>query len=232
MENYIKKAFNYTNKIYEVIILNFLFLLMNILFFQVYFSINFELKYLMFYFLSSFLLIPALSSIHITRKQIVDGVGESIIKIFFKNILNIVRSNWKLLLVIPILFFISVFNIYIIIPKNYLMVCIFAGNITLLFMIILLAINFIRISTIRKRKKENIEETLTTFIENIIDNMGLLLINMIIFLTAFRISFVSIIFVFGLLPIINNYIFENEIGYKKLFKKIRGDYNGFEISNK
>lgn len=197
MTNVMAKAIKISEHIYAVIIVNVLFLITNCLFFQIFFSIDFKPVFFPLYFLVSLPVLPSVISSFQTVKEFLNGNSEGYIRSYFLHLKKIVSKNGKWLFWLPLLMFVTLFNLYSITVSNPLLLLLFSANLVLFLGESLLAVNCVFVSLRNENSCLVVEATRTLFSNSLIVCIGLAITIAVTWL-LFKISFFSWLFVFGI----------------------------------
>ena len=193
------------NRVYQTILLNLYFLILNIFFFQIYFVINFEPSFFIVYFLASITFVPTMI---ILLKNTRNEVSSTFFRILIELKECIKATFWTMIL-IPFLFFLSITNLYLLSNNSFMSIVLLFLNVVSIVLQLILVVNILRNSmngcfeTLLKRSFKN-------YVLYLPQNFMILVMNLLMLLIAFKVSYVSIIFIFGLLVQVNKLFFEKE----------------------
>lgn len=136
-----QKIFNF---IFEVVIYNFLFLILNAIWFQCFYTLNFELKYFIIFFVSSVSIFP---SVFLMWKTVFNrnfkGNEISIFLAIWNEIKAFKFVEILYLMMLHLLTSLFIFNIYILEVDNFVKLILFVSNFLCLILTLCLYVNFI-----------------------------------------------------------------------------------------
>lgn len=194
--------FTLTNNIYNLLVINLLFLLFNILFFQTFFHIDFNYSTLPLYFIVSQTIIPTTRGLLKSRYSSIIEKNSVNTRKIIKNIMYSFSNHWKTWILISFVLYIPIINLYILVPNSLFSSIVYLGNMGLLIINFLFVINTVLVS-LNDNVESLFKKSIATFIANTKNNLGLLILNVSILAIAFRLTFVAIIIIFGVLIEIN-----------------------------
>ena len=119
MRNFLEKGLSYSNYIYQFFILNSLFLITNVLFFQFFFAIDFRLIFFPLFFLVSQTIIPScVASVRYLNK-LLKNESTRIFYTFCKELIYTVKHEWKIWMACILCIFLTLATLYVPLQASY-----------------------------------------------------------------------------------------------------------------
>lgn len=172
--------------VYQLIALNFIFLVLNAGFFQIFFAIDFRPIYFPLYYLVSLTLIP--SSIIVLRLVNTTRSWNQLLSEFRR-----VLGQWRLWLLLPLVIYLNWSNLYVLQNHKFL----FVINLTLLILAGLFICQLIANATVHTDAL--IKITCQTFVRRLPATFGIAIVCITVLLIGFKLSFLAMILVFGII---------------------------------
>lgn len=208
MENAVNKIQSVFEWFYQIIILSVLFLVTNIFFFQIFFSIDFTVVFLPIYFIVSITIIP--SSIGLIRVIHRLKNGESNIwKIYWEELKVVVRSELKYIILIMLCIFLTLLSLYISDYYSNIPVVFYILNLSMLGFEILYCIEVIG-NSLNDRGKECFINALRFIGKNIFRQI-LIVLCIFLLVAIIKFYFSLIIIIFGVLFKIYYVVYKNSL---------------------
>lgn len=184
------------NYFYQIICLNFSFLVVNCLFFQIYFIFDFKAAFLPLYLLVSITILPSITALVRVGKAIKLNQEGSFFKIIFQNLLTAFKKEVLISLGSCLIVYLIIFNLYLIKVNSVWTLLLYASNLSLLIMIFVFLMNFIFLS-INYSGKGLFKMSLKTFLKTFTFNLLVILLGIILVIVILKLWYMSRLVIFG-----------------------------------
>ncbi|KAF1302811.1 hypothetical protein [Enterococcus sp. JM9B] len=189
--------------IYEIVLLNSCFLVSNVIFFQIFFVIDLKFEFLPIYFLTSLTFYPSLSALlKVTKTK----NTSTIVRVFCKEFKNSIKKNWQQFTGLNFLMFILIGNLYLLTTDTFFSATLSTANLLFAFLLLLFLVTILEESGTASGNNL-LKKGLFLFLKKGVKNLLFLTLAAGVLVLGFKISFFSMLFIFGLIIKMWDYIF-------------------------
>lgn len=193
---------------YRIIILNAMFLVTNVLFFQVFFLFDFKAVFFPLYLLTSLTLLPSILALLRTANALKGENSSGIFGIYLKELWFTVKKEMHLSALVTLAFYLSVTTLYVAAVTGPITYLLYAMNLVFIIFEMIFGINLARESVAFKGQRL-LKQALATYLPNILKNAFVLVMVALSIFSGFKLSYTAIIFVFGAVIMVLHGLFLN-----------------------